>query len=246
MMLNYYTMKLKIIYRSSVVWNIIGYTILAFFFLYAERALSLEKTALDMSFFKSFITSNKILLSSFIISILSLYTLRKFSFTLVLSLLVYVGAVFIYDLFQQFDKLILLMLFFYILFSYYFLLELYTELSRAYLNPKFSENELFDPMLYKINASIVVDSKVVGSGYLTNWDEVSCFLHTSDNLSEFEGTIKVEFDGCEFLQDAKIASKGNNTGIGLKFVRNENDTILNWNEFIKIITDQGFQVEYMK
>ncbi len=117
---------------------------------------------------------------------------------------------------------------------------------RAYLNPKYTEHELFDPMLYKIRASVLFEGEVKGEGYLTNWDEVSCFIYTSEVLEGNVDTVRIDFDGCEFFQDAKIASKGINGGIGLKFMRNGSDTILNWGEFIKIISDQGFQVEYLK
>jgi hypothetical protein len=250
-------MKLKIIHRSSTIWNIIVFVLLTFFFLFAESAILKNKSGFDLQFFRSFILDQKIFLIGVLITSLSIYLHMKVSrfFLLLTTLLTIIKTTI--DLYSDFDKFIITMLFFFILVAYYYLILLKTELQKAYLSPNFSTRELFDPMLYKIPCGVTADQeqleiaidKVIGSeSYLLNWDEDSCFISCKWQDLPKNKKIKfvVEYNGYIFSQKAKIVSFKKNLGLGLVFLNERENLTFKWAEFNKIINDLGFTVGYLK
>jgi hypothetical protein len=242
-------MKLKIIHRSSSIWNIIVFVLLSFFFLFVESAILENKSGLDHEFLKSFILSEKTLMIGMMVTSFAIYfhsRVSKICFFLYSSLIVInVGM----DLYQDFDKFIIAMLFFFILSSYYFYLLLVTELKKAYLCPNYSTRELFDPMLYKITCR--VDELALSgdsAGYLLNWDNESCFVayEWKDLPKDKNINFTVEYDEYKFTQKAKIVSFKKNIGFGVVFTDQESESLFNWVEFNKIINDLGFTVGYLK
>ena len=143
------------------------------------------------------------------------------------------------------------MLFVFILIAYYFCISLKIELDKAFLNPRFSQNELFEPMLYKMKALINEDENGGIRGHLTNWDEQSCFIYLDakemDKVKINKSVdLKISYNEHNFTQSAKVISISYNNGVGLKFEHNKEDSLFNWKEFYQIVEDLGFTVEYMK
>ena len=239
-------MNLKIIHRSSSIWNIIVFTLLSIFFLFAQDAIIHDKSALNFLYLKAFIINSKFLVGFTLFTIISIFSMRKSSRYLYSLQAACIIGLIIKDLFYDFDKFIILMLFIYILFSYYFYILLSLELKRAFVNPGFSTNELFDPMLKKIKCTLTLKDEQF-EGYLSNWDEYSCFMSLKllQNPTERTGRLVIFYDDHEFSQSAQVATMALGYGVGVKFLAEDNN-LFNWNEFNKIINDLGFNVEYLK
>ena len=206
-----------------------------------------SETALDLTLLKEFIEENLGILIFMGFTSLSIWRMKKYSRVLFILFSSYISLIMAAMLIDYFDKLIVLMLFVYILLSFYYQLLLKVELSRAFINPLFSSKELFDPMLYKIRCEIFANGEKRGEGYLTNWDEVGCFA-LLDLPTKVDGDFEVVVlhKQHKFTQSAKLASISYNRGVGIRFICDDSKSLFNWVEFYKIINDLGFSVEYMK
>jgi hypothetical protein len=245
-------MKLKIIHRSSSIWNIIVFVLLSFFFLFAVTAIINNKSGFDLTFLRFFLVKEDFFLAIILISSLSVFFHKKISKMLFLSCSIIVIGKVSLNLYEDFDKFIVTMLFFFILSSYYYFTLLQIELRRAYLSPNYSIKELFDPMLYKIPCAVESldnkDKKEELDSYLLNWDDESCFISCKwqDIPKDKNVNFVVEYNGYTFSQKAKIVSFKKDIGIGLVFMDEEKKSLFDWAEFIKIINDLGFTVRYLK
>lgn len=246
-------MKMKIIYRSSVIWNLILFMLLSFMFIYLQKAIYLERSAFNILFLKSTLVENLPVISCIFLSSLLIYNLKKIcQFFYFLSVL-FITSVSIINLFQEFSKLILIVLFLYILISYYFFFLLRSDLFRSYYNPLYNKKNLFEPMLFKIPCELEVfrnDKTESIKGYLTNWDDFGCFIALEQpypkNLG-IKNNLSIIFNEQRFDEQVSVVSLlKSRRGIGLRFKNNKSKNIFNWKELNKIIDDMGISVEYVK
>lgn len=242
-------MNIKIIYRSAVIWNIILFLVLTFAFIYLQEAIFLERSIFSLDFLKITSVKHKLLITSLAITGITVFTFKRLS--KIVFFLNSIGVVFysVINLNTEFSKLVLIILFLYLLVSYYYFYLLDIELNQAIYNPNYFKNDLFKPMLMEIKAELETKNKNL-AGYLTNWDENGCFIYLQDEL---EGNIKevdlsLTLNGKVFKQGSILASVSKDKkGIGLRFVNDKaNMNIFNWNEFKKIVSDMGLNVEYIK
>ena len=245
-------MKMKIIHRSSIIWNLILFMLLSFIFIYIQKAIYLERSAFSLEFLKVTVINNIYLLSSLTLTSILIYKLKKICKIFYVATVFFVSAYSVLSLFEEFSKLILVVLFVYFLLSYYFYFLLKSDLNLSFYNPSFDNSNLFDPMLFKIDCSI--DYKVNGiegtsSGCLTNWDDVGCFISLNTELPKKSiiKTLSISFDGQIFEDDVKVVTiLKDRKGLGIMFNSSKSHNIFNWNELNKIITDMGISVEYVK
>jgi hypothetical protein len=245
-------MKMKIIHRSSIIWNLILFMLLSFIFIYIQKAIFLEKSAFSLDFLKVTVLDNLYLLSSLVVTSLLIYKLKKICKIVYIGTVLFVSVYSVLNLFEEFSKLILVVLFLYFLLSYYFYFLLKSDLNLSFYNPSFDNNNLFDPMLFKINCSVGYKVNGVESstdGCLTNWDDAGCFISLSSALpkNSIVNKLSISFDNQTFEDDVKVVTiLKDREGLGLSFNLNKSHNIFNWNELNKIITDMGISVEYVK
>jgi hypothetical protein len=127
-------------------------------------------------------------------------------------------------LFIEFNKIIVIALFFFAVISY-FLYQLLTHYYQlASINPNYSSFDLFDPLLRKIQCRVVNGEEVI-SGFLTNWDEEGCFVKL-ENPKKLSRKIKIAitFHDREFTQDGEVVAETLDlSGVGIKFEHKPKD-----------------------
>lgn len=242
-------MNLKINRRQSLVWNMVFYCVLSLLFLHVILSLHLDVSAIHQERFKEFLLGNKYLVGYtllVIISFLKMHRLSKLLFPLLL------GVIFIQStilLFQDFDKLILLMTFFLILIGHFLHHMWGKELERSYYNPLISGQELNSFPVVPIKARCLdPKGREIGYGFLTNWDEEGCFIRFISPLQNKNKNVvvEIEFEGRLFSQPGfVISSFGHFSGVGIRFHMNRpSHCAFNWKDFYGIIVDHGYLPTY--
>jgi hypothetical protein len=162
--------------------------------------------------------------------------------------LMVVGYKVVEGLFIEFNKIIVVALFFYTVISYFLYQLLAYYLSLASVNANFSATDLFGPMLKIIPAKILVDGAEY-SGHLTNWDDEGCFVRLDVACA---GHGKAEcvftFKGREFHHSGEVVAQTLDFfGIGIKFKQIEKElNVFNWSEFMELADELGFQSQRLR
>lgn len=226
--------------RPAVIRNSIFFCILSLFFLSVVESLEGGVSALDLKVFLTFLKSNKLLVSLSIVSILSIATLKKASPYI---FLVYCSMITFNSLslfFIDFDKLILIENFFYILFSYNFFLFLKIELSEPFYNPKYTKNILPDYLDQKFPIELKKNGKSQ-KAYLTNWGENGFFCRLDDSQNKLKGKLEIEscLSGHSFFAEGEVMSRGLD-GVGIRVSANPVPH-MGWINYYGIISEQGMK-----
>ncbi len=151
-------------------------------------------------------------------------------------------------LFIEFNKIIVIAMFFYIVISYFLYQLLSYYLKLASINPNFSRSDLFEPLLRKIPCEVVVEGKSY-QGHLTNWDDEGCFIKLNE-AKDFSNkvTVKISFRDRDFTQEGEVvAATPDSSGVGIKFESSAKEmNVFNWSEFMEIVHELGFQPERLR
>lgn len=247
-------MKLKIYYRSPVITNIILFIMFSFIFLYIQYLFLNVSSILNVEMYKTFLRNNVFVLVYFIFSAMMVLQIRKFAGLLFSGVVLLTSIMTALNLVTQFSKINLIILFFYLLIAYYIYQFYKLECVEAYYKTNQESNILFDPMLKRVNCSVISETKIVGNGYLTNWSQEACFIALEKKIDKArlkKCQIKVEFEGATFVQDFEVVSMTKNKlGIGLrkKSTRNldeKNSTVLGWDHFYEIMNEMGLSSELL-
>lgn len=241
-------MNLKVKSRSIIIWNMAIFLGLSFLFLHVQIALIREISALNFSLIKINLFNLKEILVVIVLAIYSVLNLKKWSqFAYFLAVASVTGFT-IFLLSENFSKSILVALGLYLAIAYYFYQFLILELEEACYNPGFHEKHLFSPMLKKIEVTLKNNEEVF-QGYLTNWNENSCYIYLKEitNFKNLEEIIcHVHFCDKNFESLAKITSLSKDQrGVGLRFIENKDETF-NWESFYTITEQQGLTAELIK
>ncbi len=86
----------------------------------------------------------------------------------------------------DFSKLIIIALFLYTLITYYFYQFLSIEVAESYYNPLYNEDDLFPPMLKRLECELVDEKGNLATGWLTNWNENGCFVYLNNSETEMD------------------------------------------------------------
>jgi hypothetical protein len=234
--------QLKVRNKEIIVWNVVLYLALSYLFLYLQYAYRHHLSPFSLVYLRKSLelfwyVALPVVVSSFLVVRHHRWALSAFAFT---SLLI--GFKVVEGLFIEFNKIIVVALFFFAVISYflYQLLAYYYRL--AVLNPNYSRDDLFSPLLTKIDCRLRV-GETVFSGVLTNWDQEGCFLRLPERYKFSRKTqITIYFQGREFSQEGEVVSQTvDGTGIGLRFKETPKDlTVFNWSEFIELVHELGF------
>ncbi len=249
-------MSRRIHVHVKSIWYFVIFLILSLMFYHVELSLFKKTTAFNLSVLKNHF-ENEIILIGFL-SIVILFTLKvsKISKYLIVPYILIITGKSIHLLAGDFNKVILFMIFIYIIISYYFYVFWCKDLYEAYYNPLLDSSDLITRTKYKINVNILELNKKdrTFQGYLTNWSENGCFLKTipDQNItdkSRVSGPVEIQimFQGKKFHQHGIIVSSfANFQGLGIKFLYEENDEIIypTWKELYSILDDMGYLPEY--
>src|SRR5690606_6235463 len=149
------------------------------------------------------------------------------------------------SLFIEFNKIIVITMFFYLTISY-FLYQYFSEyLKLASINPNYKKTDLFNPLLKELPCEVFWGEEV-HKGILSNWDSEGCFIKLESQAQlPRKVQLKVFFQDREFIHEgAVVAETKDSRGFGLKFEEKEKSLeVFNWSEFMEIVQELGFQPE---
>ena len=241
--------QLKVRKKDVLVLNVIIYLFLSFVFLYLQYAYRHHLSPFSLIYLKKSIelfwyVIAPILLSSWFIWFHHKKSVYFFNFCILLVSFKVIEGVFI-----EFNKIIVLALFFYLVISY-FLYQLLKEYGGlAHLNSNYSDQDLFDPVLKKIPCSFEAESGTF-TAYLTNWDDEGCFIHITNGLSALppKGKLFVHFKDRIFEQEGEVVAHSRDLkGLGIKFQESiKSLNSFNWSEFTELVEELGFKPERLR
>jgi len=243
-------LKLKIIYRSAVIWNAILFILFSFIFVYFQDLYINTGSVLNIPMFKAFLLANIPFTILGLFTIYNLYRITNLGVQLYRLSIFIVLVMSIINLTEDFSKLNLMILFFYLSISFY-IYQFYTvDKDESYYNPLFSESNLFEPMLKKMNIKLYKGEELIASGQLTNWSSEGCFVRLNEGVN-LKGmySLEIEFEDLLFTQACFIVSKTkNNLNYGFRFKtskRKEDIDKLDWKNFYEIVDQMGYKPEFL-
>lgn len=239
--------QLKVKKKDVLVLNMIIFLGLSFVFLYLQYAYSHHLSPFSMAYLKKSFELFWYALIPLIICAGLVWKHNRLSVPLYAFCAALVSYKVIEGLFIEFNKIIVIALFFYVVISYFYYQMFDYYLSLASLNPNYSSSDLFDQLLKEIPCSWDQDGTQI-SGLLTNWDDEGCFVKLNGTITGDgpTGQLIIEFKGRRFIQKGEIVSLNKN-GVGLKFGKSNKDlNLFNWAEFNELVYELGFRPERLR
>jgi hypothetical protein len=240
--------QLKVIKKDTVSVNSILFLFLAFFFLFIQHAYRHQISPFSWVYLRKGVelfwyVAVVLLTSAALVWKHNRYAPHAFQLSVFI-----VGFKIIEGLFIEFNKVIVISLFFFIVISYFLYQLLKYYFSQASVNPNYAESDLFPPLLKNIHCRVLFDEKSV-EGILSNWDEEGCFIKLSGPQQlPSKVRVLVQFRDREFTQEGEVvASIQDSSGVGIKFEKTARDlTVFNWSEFMEIVDELGFEPQRLR
>jgi hypothetical protein len=237
---------LKLLKRTPILLNLLVFLTLSLLYLHVTSSLHEQRSALDFPHFLEMVKGNKLLMGFYIAAMFTTFFARKSSKIFILMYFSFVFGQTSYFFLMSFDKLILLLNFTYLLFSFGFYLMWKLELDEAYYLPGFRLDEL--KVVPDHELPVYVTSIKLGQqfqGHLMNWNEKGCYVILDSGYSDIRGDVEIEVYYLDktFKSAARVITKYGQ-GIGLEFkpeALEDNFTALNWKSFYDIIEDRGYK-----
>lgn len=240
--------QLKVKKKDVVILNTIVFLFLSFVFLYLQYAYRHQLSPFSVVYLKKsgelfWYVAMPILISCLLIWRHHTHSIWYLNFcTILVSFKVIEG------LFIEFNKVIVIALFFYVVISYFLYQLLAQYLQMASINPNYQSHDLFPPLLRAIPCQIVHEDLII-PGMLTNWDEESCFIQMqSARALPAKVQLTINFQGRDFTQQGEVVAQALDLkGVGIKFQELPKDLkIFNWTEFTELIHELGFKPERLR
>jgi hypothetical protein len=240
--------QLKVRKKDTTIINSMIYLFLSFLFLYLQYAYRHQLSPFSVTYMRKSIELFWYAAIPILISFYLIWTHHKLSLWAYNVCVILVSYKVVEGLFLEFNKIIVIALFFYAVISYFISQLLSSYLSQARINPNYTSSDLFDPLLRKIPCELIWEDKSV-KGFLTNWDEEGCFV-CLDEMVEVGRTINltIHFQGREFTQMGElVATSKVLKGVGIKLEHTQKDlNIFHWGEFVELIYELGFQPKRLR
>lgn len=240
--------QLKVKKKDIIIVNTAIYLILAFLFLYLQHAYRHHLSPFSLIYLRKSAELFWYIALPIFISIIMLWRHHRWAqaaFAISVSMVCFKV---IEGLFIEFNKIIVIALFFYMVISYFLYQLLSYYLSLASINPNYQSSDLFHPLLRQIPCRLEFEDKTC-TGYLTNWDSEGCFLklNTTHPLPG-KLQVKIMFQGREFSQIGEVVAHSVELkGIGIRFKKSSKDLkVFNWSEFMELVRELGFQPERLR
>ena len=240
--------QLKVKKKDVLVLNLITFLGLSFVFLYLQYAYRHHLSPFSLPYLKKSVELFWYAIIPLIFSSVLVWKHHRWSLSVYSFCVVLVSYKVIEGLFIEFNKIIVIALFFYTVISY-FIYQLYGHyLSLASLNANYSSSDLFDPLLKEMPCHLVLN-EVHLAGFLTNWDEEGCFIKLTQPLIEVDKVkVNILFKGRNFTQEGEVVAQSVDlTGVGIKFGKSPKGlNVFNWTEFFELIQELGFKPERLR
>lgn len=226
------------------------FLILSLLYFHIQASLFYDVSAFNIEQLRSHFAGKWTLLGLFFLSIVSIWFAKKISKLLSLLFLLHLLYLMISFLIQDFDKVILLMIFLYIVTGFYFYFFWLDELKEPYYNPCYNVSDLNKVGSLSLPVTILDKDDLKHEGYLTNWDSKSCFIVFKDPIATKKKRLKAVFnlDGREFANDAEVVTiTSDKRGLGVDFVLSGQKTDrFTWEQLYTILYQRSFIPEYIK
>jgi hypothetical protein len=241
--------QLKVIKKDILVLNLVVFLLLSFAFLYLQYAYRHHLSPFSLAYLRKSLELFWYALIPLGISAWMVWRHHRYSATFFAICVWLISFKVVEGLFIEFNKIIVVALFFYGVISY-FLYQLFQYyLSLASLNANFSQTDLFKPLLREIPCTVKIEDQDL-TGYLTNWDEEGCFIKLAKPLSRAPGSssLTIHFKGRDFTQNGEVVAHSVDlAGVGLKFGSTTKDlTVFNWTEFTELVHELGYKPERLR
>lgn len=234
--------SVKIVSRSGLVWNMAFFCLLQVAFLHVVTEVHQGQSALNLQSVKGFLFEMTPLLFLTALTIYGILQLKKFSLllfplhTLIIAWLA--GQIFQTGL----DKVVLILLFAYVVLGYVMFMMWRLELDEAAFRPGYGKRSLYRFLEYNLPVHLSSGGQELAQGQLSNWDELSFFVHLGENKPQRMARVvdvSVQLNGNTFKTKAKLASHGPH-GIGFKVIEESSLASKDWKSFYDIIKNRGY------
>lgn len=240
--------QLKVKKKDVLVLNLIIFLGLSFIFLCLQYAYRHQLSPFSAAYLKKSLELFWYALLPLLLGMVLVFKHHRWSVAVYNFCVLLVSYKVVEGLFLEFNKIIVIALFFYVVIAY-FLYQLFSYyLSLASLNANYSPSDLFDPLLKEIPCVLHLDNKEY-PGYLTNWDEEGCFLKLQKSADfQNHGRIVIQFKGRSFEQEGELVAHSIDlTGVGIKFGKTQKGlNVFNWAEFTELVHELGFKPERLR
>ena len=235
---------MQILKKGWVTKKLIIFVFLSFYYLYMIYSIRNKQGIFDNEQFLTFCFNHKFLLILSFITAWSIFSIKIISRKLLLFLTACIVIYSCFIFYETNSKIVLLGTCFYGIFALFLNLLWYEELNSCMFNPNFYDNQLYKKNKYNLNVKIQQSNGDEYEGFLTNWNEYSCFIYVTnkDKIKALTGLVKITVFLLEkdFHTTGKIMTRYfNGLGILLLKDRNKNTENLNWNDFYAIIENRG-------
>jgi hypothetical protein len=240
--------QLKVKKKDIIITNVIIYLCLSFFFLYIQHAYRHHISPFSWAYIRKGIELFWYVALVLGASALSIWRHHPASLLMYRASIFLVGFKVIEGLFIEFNKIIVIAMFFYAIISYFLYQLLSYYLSLASINANYSSSDLFEPLLKKIPCVVSDDGGDV-EGYLSNWDFEGCFVKlNAPKKLVTPVTVKIFFKDREFKEVGEVvAGTPDFSGIGIRFEKTAKDlSVFNWTEFMVLVQELGFQPKRLR
>jgi len=231
---------MKILKRSSNVFNLILFQIFSFVFLHVIFSLKTGYSALNVDRLYALLSDYFLIAALLLVNIVSIFFIKKLSYYQIILTSMIISVICFFQFLATFDKSILFYNLFYIFISFFFTMIWKLELEESVYNPNFDNRNLRSSGLRKVNVRLMDKSSNSVDGVIQNWSKNSFFIACSDLTLNINDVIDVEmkYQGIDFKFEARIATQSAD-GFGLYIMKEKNKSTLNWLDFYDIITDRG-------
>lgn len=241
--------QLKVIKKDALVLNMILFLMMSFVFLYLQYAYRHHLSPVSLAYLKKSIELFWYVLFPLGTCSLLVWKHRSWSLPIYVFCVALVSYKVVEGVFIEFNKIIIIALFFYIVISY-FLYQLFKSyLSLASLNANYSPTDLFNPLLREMKCHLWLDDEEL-AGELTNWDEEGCFVKLKGANKKIPTKVKlvIEFKDRRFEQQGEVVAHSMDySGVGIKFgVSPKGLKVFNWAEFNELVYELGYKPERLR
>lgn len=240
--------QLKVRKKDTIIFNVVIYLMLSFFFLYIQHAYRHHLSPFSLVYLRKGLELFWYVAATLLVSAIMVWRHHRHCLLMYQVSVFLVGFKVVEGLFIEFNKIIVIAMFFYAIISYFLYQLLKYHLGLASINPNYSSKDLFRPLLKEIPCKIFYDGGE-SEGTLSNWDYEGCFIKLSKG-GKLPSSVKliIFFKDREFHQEGEVvASTPDLTGVGIKFEKTVKDlSVFNWSEFMEIVQELGFQPERLR
>lgn len=240
--------QLKVRKKDRIVFNVVLYLVLSFLFLYIQHAYRHHLSPFSTVYLRKSLELFWYVAMTLSLSAIMIWRHHRYSVLMFQISVFLVSFKVVEGLFIEFNKIIVIAMFFYGIISYFLYQLLKYYLTLASINPNYGPRDLFSPLLQNIPCRIVADGLEL-EGNLSNWDSEGCFIKLKEPkyLSK-KLKVKIHFYGREFVQRGEVvAATLDLQGVGIKFEKTVKElNVFNWDEFMELVQELGFQPDRLR